>query len=175
MIEPCDVPPGTLLQKYRVDGTFADCYTTTLHGQISLARFVGAFYTTPLFKLERFVLRVAGRASTDDDARQLAEGARDAFSAWTVEARAKDELLLCDVLGRTRSWLMVAPVPGADAVTRLYFGSAVVPKHDPQTGKRRLGTGFRALLGFHKLYSVALLRAARRALELQNRHERIGA
>ncbi len=86
MIEPCEIATGTLLQKYRVDGTFADCYTTTLPGRVTLARFVEAFYTTPLFKLERFILRVAGRPSTDDDARQLAQGARNAFAAWTVEA-----------------------------------------------------------------------------------------
>ncbi len=66
---------------------------------------------------------------------------------------------------------MVSPVAGAERVTRLYFGSAVVPKRDSKTGEPRLGTGFRALLGFHQLYSVALLRAARRALERQTATE----
>ena len=171
MIEPCEIPPGSLLEKYRVDGTFADCYVTTLPGRVTLAEFVEAFYTTPLFKLERFVLAVVGARSTDEQARQLARGQRDAFAAWTVEARAKDELLLCDVLGRTRSWLKAVPADGARTATKLYFGSAVVPKRDKESGKPELGAGFNALLGFHKQYSVALLRAAGRALSKRNNRE----
>ena len=168
MIKACDIPADALLQKYRVEGTFADCYTTTLPGRVTLAEFVEAFYTTPLFKLERFVLAVVGARSTDEHAWQLARGERDAFAAWTVEARAKNELLLCDVLGRTRSWLKVEPTGSAPAATRLYFGSAVVPKRDKESGKPELGAGFNALLGFHKHYSVALLGAARRALAKHN-------
>ena len=75
-----------------------------------------------------------------------------------------DQLLLCAIDGRTRSWLMVsaADVSGR---TRLYFGSAVLPKPMPvnspsATGKPSLGFVFKALLGFHKLYSRALLSAA---------------
>jgi hypothetical protein len=48
---------------------------------------------------------------------------------------------------------MVAP---DGAGTRLFFGSAVVPDRHG-----RMGAGFSALLWFHKIYSVALLRAAR--------------
>ncbi|NJN00825.1 MAG: hypothetical protein HC793_04460 [Aquincola sp.] len=44
--------------------------------------------------------------------------------------------------------------------TRLFFGSAVVPRVDAQSGRRRMGVVFHALLGFHKLYSRALLSAA---------------
>jgi hypothetical protein len=43
----------------------------------------------------------------------------------------------------------------------LYFGSAVVPVKNRKTSKVELGLIFRALLGFHKIYSVVLLRAAR--------------
>ena len=53
----------------------------------------------------------------------------------------------------------------AGAGTRLYFGSAVVPTRDRATGEARMGTVFRALLGFHKLYSVILLSAARSRIE----------
>ena len=69
-----------------------------------------AFYTTWLFRLERWILRLAvARPSTDEEAHQLARGEREAFAAWSVEARAPDQLLMCDFTGRTRSWLMVVP------------------------------------------------------------------
>ena len=164
MIAPCEIPPDALLRRYRVDGTYTDCYAAESAGRITLARFVEAFYTTRLFRLERFILGLAGMPSTDEQARQLAEGARDSFAAWTVEARGEHELLLCDVHGRTRSWLKVSPAHGAEAGTRLWFGSAVVPVADRRTGAPRLGFGFDALIGFHKRYSVALLRAARKRL-----------
>ena len=168
MVEPCEIPADALLRRYRVEGCFTDCYTTTLAGTIALPAYVEAFYTTPLFRLERAILGVVGRRSTDEHARALAQGTRAAFAAWTVEDRTADQLLLCDVLGRTRSWLMVAPDDAGNA-TRLFFGSAVVPKRDPRTGELGLGTGYTALLGFHKRYSVALLGAARSALEKSGR------
>ena len=56
---------------------------------------------------------------------------------------------------------MAAPVgEGGCARTRLYFGSAVVPVKDARSGRPRFGLPFRALLGFHKLYSRVLLGAA---------------
>ena len=123
-----------------------------------------AFYTTWLFRLERWILRFAvARPSTDEEARQLARGERAAFAAWSVEARATDQLLMCDFTGRTRSWLMVAPAAGASG-TRLYFGSAVVPVRDPKTGETGLGPVHGPLIGFHKVYSRMLLRAAARRL-----------
>ena len=85
-------------------------------------------------------------------------------AAWTVEARGTDQLLLCDFQGRTRSWLMVTPGEHGHS-TRLYFGSAVVARVDRRTGRSRMGWGFHALLGFHRLYSRALLRAAQRRLQ----------
>jgi hypothetical protein len=121
---------------------------------------VAAFYTTAVFELERLVPAwLADRPSTDAQARELALGQRSAFAAWDVEGRDMNQLLLCDYLGRTRSWLMSAPAPNV-ASTRLFFGSAVVPVLDRRTGKNRLGSRFQALLGFHKLYSRILLRAA---------------
>lgn len=115
-----------------------------------------AFYTTWLFRLERWILRhMVGRPSTDQEARQLARGERDAFAAWSVEARAPGQLLMRDFTGRTRSWLMVAPAAGTDG-TRLYFGSVVVPV----PGARLRGP----LIGFHKCYSRMLLGAAARRL-----------
>jgi len=164
MIDACPLPAEALLSRYRAGGAFADCYVTAIARPVSQAEFVEAFYTTALFKLERFLLGLfLSRASTDGQAAGLARGELDAFAAWTVEGRAPDQLLLADVGGRTRSWLMVAPFQGSVG-TRLYFGSAVVPRHRAGSGRAGLGPLFGALLGFHKLYSRLLLRAARSRL-----------
>jgi hypothetical protein len=79
-----------------------------------------------------------------------------------VEAREPAQVLLCDLHGRTRSWLMVAARDGA---TQLFFGSAVVPLVDKRSGRKRLGFAFHALMGFHKLYSRLLLSAAAQRLQ----------
>jgi hypothetical protein len=72
---------------------------------------------------------------------------------------------MCDLHGNTRSWLMIAPEGQSN--TRLYFGSAVVAREDRATGERSLGWQFRALLGFHRVYSLVLLHAARARLRTQ--------
>jgi hypothetical protein len=163
-VRACDLPPDALLQRYRSAGAYTDCYAADLACVVSHADYVQAFYTSAVFKLERLVLRVfAARPSTDAQAQSLARGEADAFAAWSVEARAPDQLLRCDFTRRTRSWLMLAPQPGG---TRLYFGSAVVPVGDPRNGEPRMGSGFSVLLGFHKLYSRVLLSAARARLPL---------
>ena len=159
-IQSAPLPPHALLTKYANSSTYTDCFVKEIARTVSHAEFVEAFYTGGLFKVERFLLRVfISRPSTDLQARQLAAGELNEFAAWRVEARAVDQLLLRAVDGRTRSWLMVsaAEVPGR---TRLYFGSAVVSALNPSTGKRSMGFVFKALLGFHKLYSRALLSAA---------------
>ena len=165
-VHSCEVPPNSLLGKYRDGIGFADCYFTEVAGTVPQAAFVEAFYTSSLFKLERTILtHLASRPATDADARLLATGAADRFSAWRVEGQSCSELLLADFTGRTRSWLMASSVTGSSraAGTRLYFGSAVVPRRaNDRTRKRGMGWLFHALLGFHKLYSRLLLRAATR-------------
>lgn len=161
-IQTGELPPSALLRRYQDKGAFTDCYFTDVPGVVEHARFVEAFYTTRVFKLERFILRwVISAASSDAEARELAAGTRERFAAWTVEARAADQLLMCDLMGRTRSWLMCAESPTAGPTrTRLYFGSAVVPHRVKASGQRRLNWVFRSLMGFHELYSRVLLRAA---------------
>lgn len=162
-IEKCPVPAGTMLGKYLVNGTYTDCYMTEISGQVLFPEFIFSFYTTPLFKLERLILKLTvSKPSTDVQVRQLAERVIEKFAAWHVEGRNENEILMCDFHGRTRSWLMVAPVNSADSPrTRLYFGSAVVPIRNTKTGEPSLGLGFQALLGFHKVYSMLLLYSAR--------------
>lgn len=158
-IEACAIPPASFLHRYTDGGAYADCYATEIAQPVSQAQYVEAFYTTGLFKLERQILRLISRPSTDAEARNLASGEADTFAAWHVESRSSRELLVA--AGRTRSWLMAVP---AGQVTRLFFGSAVVPARG-KDGRSSLGAGFHSLLGFHRLYSRALLHAARSRLE----------
>lgn len=166
-VESCSIPDGALLNNYLRDGIYTDCYMTDICGSVSLRQYVVAFYTTRVFKLERFILKMAvSRPSTDAQAKQLAAGSIDAFAAWDVEARTENQLLMSDFHRRTRSWLMVVPIASASGTrTRLYFGSAVVPVEKSRTGRFTLGLGFRVLLRFHRLYSEVLLCAARSQLE----------
>ncbi|HYE85359.1 MAG TPA: hypothetical protein VEA16_03315 [Vicinamibacterales bacterium] len=158
-IQACELPDDAFLRRYLQEGGYADCFAIELPIAASQAEYVEAFYTTSVFKLERWLLaKLVARPSTDAQAGDLAAGKRDAFAAWTVEDRRDDQLLLRDLAGRTRSWLMSMPAADRSA-TRLYFGSAVVPVVD-RRGVARLGWMFRALLGFHRLYSRILLRAA---------------
>jgi hypothetical protein len=164
-ISACELPSSALLRKYVDTGAYTDCYVTEITTSVSQAEYVEAFYTTAVFKLERLILRwLVAKPSSDSDARRLANAEIDSFAAWSVEDRAPNQLLLCDFQHRTRSWLMVAPIESGDAGTRLYFGSAVVPVRE-RSGEAALGFTFSALLGFHKLYSRILLRAARSRLD----------
>jgi hypothetical protein len=157
-IQACELPRGALLGKYQGAGGYADCYVAEVAGKVTQAEYVEAFYTTAVFKVERLLLAwFVSRPSTDPQARELAAGSADRFAAWSVEGRSANQLLLCDFQNRTRSWLMSEP---GSAGTRLYFGSAVVPAVSRRTGKAAMGPVFAALLGFHKLYSRVLLRAA---------------
>ena len=164
-VQSCEIPLNSSLRKYEDGVGFADCYVIDVPGTVSQAAFIEAFYTSTLFKLERTLLGcLASKPATDADAHQLAAGLVSKFSAWRVEAQSPAELLLTDITGRTRSWLMALPVAVPESVprTRLYFGSAVVPR--PRAGSQKAGMGwlFHALLGFHRQYSRLLLHAASR-------------
>ena len=163
------LPADVLLARYAAAGGYADCFVIDVPISVSHAEYVEAFYTTWLFRLERWVLLLVARPSTDADARQLARGERTSFAAWSVEARAPDQLLVCDYQGKTRSWLMVEPAlhQGA-AITRLYFGTGIVPART-RSGDTRMTLFFRALLPFHKRYARALLRAAGARLAARGR------
>ncbi len=161
-IRSCELPADALLNRHSGGGAYADCYVTEIAKAVSHAEFVEAFYTTAVFKLERLILRLlVSRPSTDAEARQLAEGKRDSFAAWTVEARATDQILLAEFMGRTKSWLMVAAAPdGGSRGTQLFFGSAVVPARSAGSGRDSIGFVFKSMLGFHKVYSRFLLKSA---------------
>ena len=168
-IQKCTVPANTLLYKYSINGSYVDCYSTEILKRVPLSEYIFEFYTTSLFKLERFILKLTvSKPSTDTQARQLSEGDIVTFAAWHVENRCESEILMCDLLGRTRSWLMVTPENTTDGDrTRLYFGSAVVPTRISNTGRPTVGFGFQGLLGFHKIYSRLLLYSAKSRIKSQ--------
>lgn len=155
------VPACSLLAALQAQGVFTDAYALEHPAAVDLAQWVAAFYSARLFKLERGLIGLLlRRPASDAQARELGLGQRQQFSAWQVEGRREHEILLADLGGRTRSWLSVEPLPGGG--TRLWFGSAVLPL--PGSQPPRIGWVFEASLGFHRLYSHALLRASGRAL-----------
>jgi len=163
------LPEDTLLYRYhptQQPGGYVDCLTRSVPGAVSLPDYVHAFYTTPVFRLERWILAsLAAKPSTDADARGLADGTQTEFAAWHVEDRAADQLLMCDFRSQTRSWFMVTKEnSGQVDATRLWFGSAVMPLTVDEAGKPTLGRTYRWLLGFHQVYSHVLLDAAARRL-----------
>jgi len=157
------VPPASLLGRLAAQrNAYADAYTLRLQRPVSLAEFVEAFYTTRLFKLERWLIARTGRPSTDADVRPVAQGEDRRMAAWTVEAREGHELLMHEDSGVTRSWFQVQASEGGG--TTLWFGSAFMPRKSSPGGKPQFSWLFHALLGFHRGYSRALLRAAARRL-----------
>lgn len=170
-VQASRLPSGALLSRYETDGSHTDCYATDIPFSVSHEQFVIAFYTTMLFRIERLILKLAvSRPSTDEQAADLAGGRRQEFAAWSVEDRCSDQILLSDFKGRTRSWLMTRNIEKESIPrTRLFFGSAVVPIQKKRTGKEGLGISFRLLLGFHRLYSIALLSSAAARLTRANR------
>lgn len=157
-IQAQPLPQGALLAAYQTQGCYTDCYVMEAPGQISLPQYIQGFYSSAAFRAEKYLLGWLLNTPWDDlQLRRLAQGEAQAYSAWTVEARSPQQLLLCDVWQRTRSWLMVAAQPHS---TRLYFGSAVVPQSRTATGQPRYGWAFHALGGFHRAYSQRLMLSA---------------
>lgn len=160
-VEASTLPDGALLVRYRdMPGAYTDCFTVSVGREVGAREYIEAFYTTWLFKCERFVLFLIGRGCTDADARALASGEADKFAAWTVEGRAEHQLLVCDFAKLTRSWLMTGTRRDGLAGTQLYFGSAVVPGEKDRLGNPRPTAAFRLLQPVHAFYARALLRAA---------------
>jgi hypothetical protein len=163
------VPETALHAKYARNGGHADCFVTDIARQVTHAEYVEAFYTSWLFRLERLVLTcLVFKPSTDAEARALARGERDRFAAWSLEARAPDQLLMHDYQDKTRSWFKVESLPRERPTTRLYFGTGIKPVTDG-SGTKRLSIFFRLLMGFHLLYARALLSTARSRLERSGR------
>lgn len=158
------LPRDVLLARYEdMDRSHTDCYVAECRGHIDLETYIKAFYTGRLFKIERWLIAtIVKHKSSDEQLSDLINGRSQKFSAWTLEARTKDQLLMCDYQKRTRSWFMVEHHAGQ---TRLYFGSAVVQTdYLPEKPERIAPLIFKVLMPFHDLYSRLLLGGALRNL-----------
>ncbi|MGB7318502.1 MAG: hypothetical protein WBC85_11110 [Planktotalea sp.] len=157
------LPETAFLARYLNDaGAYTDCFTTDIEEPVDLENFAIAFFDTWVFRLERKILAVTLRKpSSIAQVRALAAGASDRLAAWHVVERSADQLLLAVGDGPIRTWLMRANTATG---TKLYFGSAILPSAKDRDGTPKMSLGFRALLGFHKLYARILLAAARRSL-----------
>ena len=165
-VHPSAHPAGSLLKACEAEGAYIDCYILEVHRPVSLCDLIIAFYTSASFRVERTLLKlIVSHPSSDHDAELLGRGLADSFAIWKVENRTTDQILLKDLTGRTKSWLMVQPI---ESRANLYFGSAVFPKQNRGPGSNELGPAFHSLLWFHKLYSQILLSAAGRNLGSSN-------
>jgi hypothetical protein len=160
------VPEDALLKTYRGGmhperwRKYGDFFSVAVDQVVSLADFVFAFYTSPVFRIERLLLRVfIDTPSSDSNARALADGSASSFAVWYVGERTATQLLMCDRYERTRSWFRVVALDRGR--TLLQFGSAVAATRDDRTGGEKIGGTFRWLVGFHVLYSQVLLHAAK--------------
>jgi hypothetical protein len=143
-------------------GKYGDCFSVSVERAVSLGEFVAAFYTSPLFRIERLILGVlAGAPSKDSEAHALGLGLGKTFAIWYMGERTATQLLMCDRYERTRSWFRVMTLNGDR--TLLQFGSAVaaVPGRESSEAPSAM---FRVLLAFHVWYSQALLHSAKRGL-----------
>ena len=163
------VPDEALLKTHRGGarperwGNYGDCFYVIVDRSVSLAEFVFAFYTSPVFRLERWVLRAfIGIPSSDSGARALADGSAASFAAWYVGKRTATQLLMCDRYERTRSWFRVLPLDGGR--TLLQFGSAIAATRTSQTEVWSISKA-PILLRFHVLYSQMLLHSAKLGVE----------
>lgn len=159
IVRACPVPKDALLSAYvDRDGAYTDCFEVMYSVEADLPAFITAFYTTWLFRLERFVLTLAFRRPIRDvDVEDLAAGRADRFAIWAVEGRAETQILLRENSGATRSYLAVEHEAGGG--TRLIFGSAVV---NGEGGTMPLWV--QALTPLHVFYSRGLLQLAERKL-----------
>jgi hypothetical protein len=140
-----------------------DCFAVSVDRVVSLAEFVFAFYTSPVFRIERLILGLlAAASSTDDQARRLAQGSETSFAVWRVGERTATQLLMCDRYERTRSLFRVLPLN--EGSTLLQFGSAVASTSNPRRSTWARRSLFRLLMKFHVAYSQILLYAASRGV-----------
>ena len=164
-----EVPDDALLRTYQGGRRpecwvkSGDCFAVTVNRTVTLAEFVFAFYTSPVFRIERLILHLlAGAPSLDSQAQRLAEGSGTSFAIWSVGERTATQLLMCDRYERTRSWFSVVRVDAG--TTLLQFGSAVAARSEQKTESKVRRALFLVLLKFHVFYSRILLHAAQRAV-----------
>ena len=168
-VQTGEIPESGYLKPYRERSSwYTDCFFVDVQGQVCLSQFISAFFTTFLFRSERWVLGVfTSSPSSDQNVMDLASGVSDRLSLWRVEARDDQQLILSFGELGVRTWLMVEPHPEIANVSRLYFGtgldfsSRVAPEMDSQSRERKVSVLFYPFLGFHRFYARLLLWSAK--------------
>lgn len=169
-IAECIIPEKSVLHpqnsryspEYHYTDSFYCDFSSDGSENISFENYIYSFYTSSVFKLERFILRLFLRKSiTDQMAGELAKGERQSYAAWNEEFRDGDQLLMADFMGSTKSWFMLER--GANG-SRLYFGTVVMSKKDRQGRVKPPMPFFQWTVPAHKFYSKALLWSAKRRL-----------
>jgi hypothetical protein len=156
------LPDHALHKPYQDAGGYADIFHARLSKPATLSELLTAFYTCPVFKIERMILRIIlGKGSTDDQARALAKGERTQFAAWDVAQRNETQMLMRDYKGMTLSWFMIEE----DDPHIIYFGTAIVAAKGASPKSPKIPLLFSSTLWFHKAYSRALLWSTQRQLE----------
>ncbi len=153
------VPDGSLLQALATDtGAYADCFeakvTCDVPADDAFERFVFLFFDSPVFRLERAVLRLSGKAPKErNNPLALAQGDTDVFAVWRVHQRTETEILMAVPETPVRTWLSLEKDGGT---AELRFGSAILSEE----GKDVPHWIFPVTLRAHLVYSRLLLRAA---------------
>ena len=165
-IQLCEHPGNSFLLSLSKDyGVYSDCFVATVEGHIDFQTLIDVFFDTWVFRIERLILAAAGMRPANYQAlQQLASGKTDHFAAWKVVQRDTSQMLLAVPGSGIRTWLMVQPVNTDPTSTRLYFGSAIVPKPGVDGEKAQKALLRRLMNRFHLFYSKLLLSAAVKAL-----------
>lgn len=158
-IQMGEIPDQGLLGRYNlVKHAYTDCFKTEVDQSVSFEKYARAFFSSPVFKLERIIIALTtGKKTTERSVDELISGQSDDFAVWQVEDRTDNQLLLKVGDGQIRTWLMSEQ---KDDSTMMYFGSAILPLNE--NGDK--GFLFHALFGFHKLYARILLWMAKKGV-----------
>eukprot|EP00123_Amoebidium_parasiticum_P021633 comp70918_c0_seq1/m.48123 comp70918_c0_seq1/g.48123 ORF comp70918_c0_seq1/g.48123 comp70918_c0_seq1/m.48123 type:complete len:227 (-) comp70918_c0_seq1:452-1132(-) len=189
VIQLARAPTRSLLQRRVAKyGIYGDAFAVraSVGGRLGTAApeevlklYMDSFFTSPVFKLERFILRLArqGRPVTDSDIRSYEYEKGDAVQVFTVVETTHTEALFCwDEKLHGYTWFAVQRAGQQPALTEevgvsegsgevvLLFGSALKGGGaDEVNGAMSLF--WRTALAFHVAYSRLLLAAALRRFE----------
>lgn len=102
------LPKSACLNDYEHHaGVYTDCFQTELPKGGTLESYINAFFNTWLFRIERMILSTAAKKPvSDEDIARLAQGTSNTMSAWQVERRDADQILLEVPQPPIRTWLM---------------------------------------------------------------------
>eukprot|EP00045_Choanoeca_perplexa_P002911 m.27622 g.27622 ORF g.27622 m.27622 type:complete len:189 (-) comp11764_c0_seq1:101-667(-) len=123
-----DVPNGSFLKSMKDEGYNCDTFVLPLPNAppADLNKYIRAFFSSPVFQLERYVLQYAAGISIEDqDIRKCGFEVGDKLGVWGVTERCDNEALALWSQGSTDgcSWWRLEHTREGDPV--LMFGSGI--------------------------------------------------